>query len=240
MTIGTLGEKSLHAALKAWYTQPGDLLEWGVEGKYIVDIFRPATDTTSGQYIEIQTRNLGKLKPKLAFLLERWPVRLVYPIAQERHIVRIDADGEIVSRRKSPKRGTIFHLFPELVGLPALVTHPNFVLEVPLIREEEFWLDDGRGSWRRKHWSIYDRQLIDVCETVSLSTPADYAVLLPIGLPEPFDTQELAQTLHLPRSLAQKMAYCLREMAVLEVAGRRGRAMLYRRTDRWPSPLLDR
>jgi hypothetical protein len=228
--IGTLGEKSLHAALKEWYTRPGDLLEWSVEGKYIVDIFRPATDTASGQCIEIQTRSLGKLKPKLAFLLERGPVRLVYPIAQERHIVRIDADGEIVSRRKSPKRGTIFHLFPELASLPAWVSHPNFVLEVPLICEEEFWLDDGRGSWRRKHWSIYDRRLLDVCETVSLSVPADYAALLPIGLPEPFDTQELAQALHLPRSLAQKMAYCLREMAALEVAGRRGRAMLYCRT----------
>lgn len=230
--IGTLGEKSLHAALKEWYARPGDLLEWNVEGKYVVDIFRPPTDATSGQCIEIQTRSLGKLKPKLVFLLERWPVRLVYPVPQERHIVRIDANGEIVSRRKSPKRGTIFHLFPELVSLPALVTHPNFVLDVPLICEEEFWLNDGRGSWRRKHWSIYDRRLLEVCETVSLSTPDDYAALLPIQLPDIFDTQELAQALHLPRALAQKMAYCLREILVLEVAGRRGRAMLYRRTGR--------
>lgn len=227
--IGTLGEKSLHAALKAWYTQPGDRPEWVVEGKYVVDIFRPATDTTSEQCIEIQTRSLGKLKTKLVFLLEHWPVRLVYPVAQERTIVRIDADGEIVSRRKSPKRGTVFHLFPELVGLPKLVTHPHFVLDVVLIREEEFWLDDGQGSWRRKHWSIYDRQLIDVGKTVSLSTAADYAALLPTGLPAVFDTQELAQALRLPRSLAQKMAYCLREMTVLEVVGRRDRAVLYRR-----------
>ena len=100
--------------------------------------------------------------------------------------MRIDADGEIVSRRKSPKRGTIFHLFPELVSLPTLVTHPNFALDVLLIREEEFWLDDGQGSWRRKHWSIYDRRLIDVCETVSLSTPADYAALLPSRTPRCF------------------------------------------------------
>ena len=123
--IGTLGEKSLHAAIKAWYAQPGDRPEWDVEGKYVVDIFRPATDTTSEQCIEIQTRSLGKLKTKLVFLLEHWPVRLVYPVAQERHYRALDADGEIVSRRKSPKRGTVFHLFPELVGLPKLVTHPH-------------------------------------------------------------------------------------------------------------------
>jgi hypothetical protein len=228
--IGTLGEKSLHAALKAWYAQPGDRLEWRVEGKYVVDIFRPATDSAAGECIEIQTRSLGKLKPKLVFLLERGPVRLVYPIARERHIVRLDADGEMVSRRKSPKHGTIFHLFPEMVSLSALAAHPNFALDVPLIGEEEYWLDDGRGSWRRKHWSIYDRRLVDVCDVVSLRAPADYAALLPRQLPDVFDTQELSQALGLSRSLAQKMVYCLREMAVLEVAGRRGRARLYRRT----------
>jgi hypothetical protein len=229
--IGTLGEKSLHAALKAWYTRPGDQLEWSAEEKYIVDIFRPSMGATSGQCIEIQTRSLGKLKTKLVFLLERWPVRLVYPIAQERRIVRIAADGEIVSRRKSPKHGTIFHLFPELVGLRPLLTHPNLTLDVPLISEEEFWLDDGKGSWRRKHWSIYDRRLVDVCETVSLSGPEDYAALLPDHLPDVFDTQELAYTLRLSRSLAQKMVYCLREMAVLEVMGHQGRTNLYRRTN---------
>jgi hypothetical protein len=228
--IGTLGEKSLHAALKAWYAQPGDRLEWRVEGKYVVDIFSPSTDNAPDQYIEIQTRSLGKLKPKLVFLLERGLLRLVYPIAQDRHIVRIGAGGEIVGRRKSPEHGTIFDLFPELVGVSALAAHPNFVLDVPLIAEEEFWLDDGRGSWRRNHSSIYDRRLVDVCEIVSLCAPAEYAALLPDQLPAVFDTRELSQVLALPRSLAQKMTYCLRKMAVLEVAGRRSRARLYRRT----------
>ena len=37
--IGTLGEKSLHAELKHWYKQPGDLLEEKVDGFHI-DIAR--------------------------------------------------------------------------------------------------------------------------------------------------------------------------------------------------------
>lgn len=222
--IGTLGEKSLHAALKAYYAQPCDLLEYSLAG-YVVDIFRPQ----DSQCIEIQTRGLGRLKRKLAVLLERGPVRLVYPIAQERYIVRIDAAGEVLSRRKSPKRGTLFHLFPELVGLPALAVHPNFSLDIPLIAEEEFWMDDGRGSWRRQRWSIYDRHLLQVFQTVSLVTPADFAALLPADLPEVFDTQDLAQAIRLPRRAAQKTAYCLREMAAIQVAGKRGRAVLYRR-----------
>src|SRR5450432_1201517 len=150
--IGTLAEKSLHAALKAHYAQAGDSLECDLDG-YVIDILRPLGGDAR-QCIEIQTRSLAKMKPKLQALLDRYPIRVVHPIAQERFIIRIDADGVIQSRRKSPKRGTVYHLFPELVSFPSLIHHPNLSLEVLLIREEQVWLDDGQGSWRRKHWSI--------------------------------------------------------------------------------------
>ncbi|MBM2850413.1 MAG: hypothetical protein HW418_3355 [Anaerolineales bacterium] len=72
-TIGTLRETSLHAALKAWYAQPGDEMEASVEG-YQIDLRRGA------QLIEIQTRNFAALKRKLTQLVERHPVRLVGPL----------------------------------------------------------------------------------------------------------------------------------------------------------------
>jgi hypothetical protein len=226
--IGTLAEKSLHAALKALYAQPGDLLEYSIEG-YVIDIVRPAPDPTQpGQCIEIQTGGLGSLTPKLAALLDVYPVQIVYPIAQERYIVRVDADGVILSRRKSPRRGTLYHLFTELVSLPTFAIHPHCTLEIPLIREEQVWLDDGRGSWRRKHWSIHDRRLLEVLDTVSLSAPAHFAALLPAGLAAEFDSRDLAEKLHQPRYLAQKMIYCLREMGVLQVTGKHGKALCYR------------
>lgn len=218
-----MGEKSLHGALKNYYAQPGDQIECSLDG-YIVDVFRP----TTGECIEIQTRSLGKLKPKLTALLDHYSVRLVYPIPKERYIVRISAAGEIISRRKSPKHGSIIHLFPELVGLPTLASHPRFSLEAAFTREEEFWMNDGMGSWRRKRWSIYDRQLLDVIQTVSLLSPADYVALLPADLPERFGSQDLASALGVPRSLAQKMIYCLCKMGGLQVAGKQGRAVLYR------------
>ena len=37
--IGTLQESQLHAALKAWYSGPGDRLETRLDG-YVVDILR--------------------------------------------------------------------------------------------------------------------------------------------------------------------------------------------------------
>lgn len=220
--IGTLGEKSLHAALKAHYAQPGDRLECDLGG-YVIDIVR--ADEARG-CVEIQTRNLAKMKPKLSALLDQYPVRVVYPVALERQVVRIDADGAI-RRRRSPKRGTVYHVFPELVSLPALLDHPNLTIEVLLVRDEQILIDDGRGSWRRKHWSLYDRKLIEVVTAVTLTTKTDYAALVPADLPAAFDTAELAAAIRQPRALAQKMAYCLRELGVFQLAGKRRQALLY-------------
>ncbi len=220
--IGTLAEKSLHAALKAYYAQPGDALECELDG-YVIDILRPEPH----QCIEIQTRSLAKMKPKLHTLLDRHPIRVIYPIPQERWIVRVDRDGVITSRRKSPKRGTVYHLFPELVSFPSLILHPNLTLEALLIRDEEVWIDDGRGSWRRKRWSIADRRLLEVVQPISLASAADFAALLPRDLPAEFDSRDLAQAIRQPRSLAQKMTYCLREMGALRISGKRGNTLVY-------------
>lgn len=229
--IGTLAEKSLHAALKAHYAQPGDLLETPLDG-YVIDILRPANEGDAYPYecIEIQTRSLAKMKPKLLKLLDKYPIRVVHPVAQERYVIRIDADGVIISRRKSPRRGTVYHVFSELVSLPTLIQHPNFSLEVLLIREEEEWVDDRQGSWRRKHWSIHDRRLLEAGEAVQLNTLDDFAALLPVELEPEFDTGMLAKALKQQKPLARKMAYCLRAMGVIEICGQRGKAYVYRRT----------
>jgi len=237
--IGTLAEMSLHAGLKRWYSQPGDEVEMRVDG-YVVDIVR------GDLLIEIQTRNFSALKRKLTRLLETHTVRLVYPIAKEKWIVkdpgltptpgvesgqvaerRAAYAGGTKNRRKSPRRGQWEHVFVELVRIPLLALHPNFTLEVVLTREEEIQALDGRGSWRRKGWSIYDRRLIGVVERRTFSAAADYLALLPPGLPHPFTTRDLARGMGQPRYLAQKMVYCLREMGALRPAGKRGKSYLY-------------
>lgn len=226
-SIGLLREKSLHASLKDWYRRDGDHLEMKIDG-YIVDIVR------GDLLIELQTRNFSQIKSKLSSLVEAHRVRLVYPIAQEKWIVRTSGDGQAqVARRRSPKRGRVEHLFQELVSLPDLINHPNFSLEVLITREEEIWRDDGQGSWRRKGWSVGDRRLVEVVSSLRLETAEDFQGLLPEELAQPFTTQDLAKALGLPRRLAQKMAYCLRQMGVLEVEGKQKRAWLYKiRQDR--------
>lgn len=223
--IGTLGEGSLHAAVKDWYARPGDQLEVQVDGFHI-DIVRRKL------LIEIQTANFSSLKRKLNIVTKKHRVRVVFPIAQEKWIVRMASDRVTwLGRRKSPKKGSLFHLFEELVSVPELTKNKNFSLEVLLVQEEEIRCNDGLGSWRRKGWSISDHHLLKVVSQKLFKRSADFLDLVPSELPNPFSTAELAKGINQPRWLAQKMAYCLRHMDALEVVGKNGNALLYSAVD---------
>lgn len=216
-------EKPLHAALKRWYADPEDRFEQPV-GRYVIDIVQPH------QLVEIQTRSFASMKGKLVELLETHPVRLVHPIAQERWIVKLAADGITAqSRRKSPKGGSLCDLFAELVSFPGLINHPNFSLEVLLIREEEARRQEAGRAWRRGGWVTAERRLLEVVDGYLFQNANDLLALLPSTLIEPFTSAELAQALGLQRRLAQQMIYCLRQVNGLAEMPKRGRARQYQR-----------
>jgi hypothetical protein len=223
-TIGTLRESSLHASLKALYARPGDELE-AIRKGYVVDLVRP------DELVEFQTGNFASLRPKLTALLAHHRVRLVHPVAVDRTIVRIDGDGVVRSRRRSPVHGCHLSLFDELVSLPTLAAHPSLTFEVVLARVEEHRLDAPRTRRRRKPWRIVDRVLVEVLEQRSLTGAAGLAGALPDGLADPFTTADIASALGIDRALAQRIAYTLRLAGVIELTGRHGRALEYRRSE---------
>jgi hypothetical protein len=220
--IGLLNEKPLHASLKQWYAQPGDRFEVAVDG-FVIDIVR------DDLLIEIQTRNFASINSKLCKLTQSYEVRLVYPVVQEKWIVRsASGDGGVVVRRKSPKRGRLEDLFWELVSIPQLLCNPNFSLEVLLIRAEEMRRYDGkRKRWRTKGWIMEGRRLVDVLDRHLFGKSADWLAFVPDGL-QSFTTKDLAVVSDTRRELAQKMAYCLRQSRMIELIGKQGRDNLYR------------
>jgi hypothetical protein len=220
--IGTLNEGRLHADLKAWYARPGDRLEQPVDG-YVVDLVR------DGLLVEFQTAGFAPLRKKLDRLLAGHDVRLVVPIALTRRIVRLSPDGEVLSARRSPKRGRAEDVFARLVSLPALLAHPRFELELLLTHEQELRRHEEGRAWRRRGWVVAGRSLVAVERSVVLASTADALALLPT-LPEAFDTADLAAAAGCPRRLAQQMAYCLRALGAFEQTGKRGGAALYRLT----------
>jgi len=220
--IGTLNEGALHAQLKEWYRGPGDLLEQKVAG-YVVDLVR------DDLLVEFQTGGFAPLRRKLAALLELRRVRLVAPVAVSKRIVRLSEDGEILSARRSPKRGCLHDVFDRLVSIPALLNHPSFELEVLLTHEEELRMLRPGRAYRRHGWVVQGRSLVAVEQSLLIAGPPDAAALLP-ELAVTFDTAELAAAGHIDRRLAQRMAYCLRALGVIAPVGKRGGSVLYART----------
>ena len=221
-SIGELNERSLHRALKERYAVAGSETERVIDG-FVTDV------VAGGRIVEIQTGSFGPLRHKLTRLLETHPVTLVHPIARDRYLVKVGADPALPpTRRRSPKHGSVFDVFPALVSIPSLLAHPNLTLEVVMTVEEEVRAPRKRRHWRRD-WTRVDRRLVDIVETHAISSMADLFALIDVRLPERFTTIDIAAAMRSSRGLAQKAAFCFREGGVSEICGKDGNALVYRR-----------
>ena len=220
--ININNEKSLHLSIKQWYAVPGDRLEVKVD-KYIIDLVR------EDSLIEIQTKNFSAIGNKLRNLVKYNKVMLVHPIAIEKYIVTIEGTGEVISRRKSPKKGKVVDLFDELIRIPDLVLEENFILEILMTKEEEIRCKDGKGSWRRKGISIKDRKLLEVVEKITFKEGKDFLRFLPEELPVNFTNKQLAKTLKVTIYKARKITYCFRKMRIIKEVGKLKNELIFER-----------
>jgi len=220
--IGQYAETALHQALKELYAaEPGARLEEPACGK-VVDVLTPKG------FVEVQTRNLGAICPKVQMLACNGPVRLVHPIPVVTTIRRLDpAGGEAAPDRRSNARRDLYSLFDELVHAPGLVAWPNVRVEVLLVRVLELRVRDGTGSWRRRGDRVLSRALEEVIRTVSLETPADWLALLPAGSGDSWDSLSLGQALGISPIRARKMLYTYCRAGLLREAGLRGKRKTY-------------
>ena len=220
--IGTLREGPLHASLKQWCAEPGDRFEVEVEG-YVVDVVR------DGLLIEVQTGSFAKVKQKLGDLLETGHrVRVVHPIPARKSIVRIDAEGAVLGRRRSPRHGTKLDVFGQLVAIRDLLAHPGLEIQLVMTDEDEYRKHDPTKAWRRRGWVVQERRLVGIEEVVTVSGAAELAEFLPDGLPDPFVTADIAVAAGCPLRVAQQVAYCLRHAGAVNAVGKRGNAIEYR------------
>lgn len=221
-------ETSLHRELKAHYAAGSGEVEVRF-GDYRIDAVR-----RSGEWVEVQCASLAAIRDKIAALCRQGRLRVVKPIVARRRIIRQQsAEGPIISRRLSPKRGQLLDVFDELVFLRRLFPHPNLVLEVPLVNVEEWRLPPSSRNRRRRRYPakhfVKDVVLEQVASKQTLRTAADLRRLARVGdLPARFDTSEWAEQLACPRHVAQKIAYVLREIGAIEAVGKRGNAIVYR------------
>lgn len=222
--IGTLGEKTLHTALKR-YIEPDCSWHEVKIGPYVADIM---TDTG---VTEIQTRGFSNLRKKLEYLLERCRVTVVYPVPHEKWISWIDPDtGEVSAKRKSPKAGTPAEIFRELVHIKYLLKEPNLTLRVLLVDMEETRFLNG-WSRDRKHGSERcDRVPLRIVGDVTVESPRDYLRLIPDSLPQRFTSSDFSRAAHISLSAAQGALNILYHIGAAARVGRDGRRYVYERS----------
>jgi len=219
--IGTLNEGSLHSAMKLLYTKAGDQLEVPIDG-YVVDIWR--NTQKENVIIEIQTSSFGSMRKKLESLLQNYEIKVVYPIAIETYLRK--PSNKV---RKSPKKGSIYTIFNELVSITELLQEPNLSFDAVLttvtkIQEYDPKLRRNRGGYR-----TVNTELKEILSTQHFDGITDFMQLLPSDLPNVFTTADIAASARVPRQIAQQMAYCFRKTNVIEEIGstRRGKEYKY-------------
>jgi hypothetical protein len=218
-------ETTLHRQLKALYAGRDARIEQRVAG-YRIDAIR------AGELIEIQHGGLAAIRGKIARLLVEHQVLVVKPLVIRKHLVKLATrGGRELSRRLSPKQANLLDLFHELVYFTRVFPHPNLTLQAPLVEiEERRYPGHGRRRrWRRDDHIVEDQRLLAVQAVHTFRTAADLLELLPARLPRQFHTGHIAAGLGINRWVAQRIAYCLRNMGAADVCGKAGNAVLYRR-----------
>lgn len=212
--IGTLSEKTLHAVLKLYYEPDEDKHEVAMSG-YYADIYNDKG------IIEIQTRQLNKLRDKLSVFLQDYHVTVVYPLPFNKWLSWVNPDnGEVQGRRKSPRHFTEYDAFYELYKIKSCLKNPNLSINLVLMDMEEYKLLNGWSYDKKRGSTRYDRVPVGIRRIVKFDRIEDYMQLVPADLKEDFTVKDFAMAAGVS---VEASRYTLNILNYLEIVKRTGR-----------------
>lgn len=212
--IGTLSEKILHAVLKLYYEPDEDKHEVAMSG-YYADIYNDKG------IIEIQTRQLNKLRDKLSVFLQDYHVTVVYPLPFNKWLSWVNPDnGEVQGRRKSPRHFTEYDAFYELYKIKSYLKNPNLSINLVLMDMEEYKLLNGWSYDKKRGSTRYDRVPVGIRRIVKFDRIEDYMQLVPADLKEDFTVKDFAMAAGVS---VEASRYTLNILNYLEIVKRTGR-----------------
>ena len=229
--IGTLGERTLHAALK-YYLQPDPAFHEIKVGRSGGGGHQDSWGIT-----EIQTRQFGRLQAKLEAFLALGPVTVVYPVAAQKRLCWMDPEtGETSPWHRSPKeRGG---LMSSMSSMPSGICFENLNLSIRilLLEMEEIRYLNGWSHDRKRGSTRMDRVPVSLLGEVTVGAKVGYEALLPAGLPEEFTSKEFAKGAALSLPSAQRGLLLLHQLGVVDRLGKQGRSYLYRAVEQPKTP----
>jgi len=170
-------EKRLHRILKNFISENEETQERAV-GKYTADVL------VGDEIFEIQTKSLRPLLSKLSYYLEDtdYRVTVVHPILAEKRLIRAEREtGEVLSCKRSPKKGRVFDGLAELYWLSSLLPNERLCIRFFLLRADEVRYSE-RVRYRKQ--GAYDSELFprELLDEVVLREKEDYRLFLPDGV----------------------------------------------------------
>ena len=222
--IGTLGEKTLHAVLKR-ALEPDTACHEIHCGPYVADIWN------DGGFIEIQTRQLVRLKDKLELFLTRAPVTVVYPVPAVKRIVWVGEDGSMSPPHPSSKKYRSWEILPELYGLTELIGQEGLRFLILLLEVEDYRLLNGWSKDKKRGSTRLDRMPVDLLGQLELRDREDFCRLVPEGLGETFTRKDFQRVTRFRGLNLGKAVKVLEELGAVEQTEQQGRAFVYRRKE---------
>lgn len=226
--IGQLREKTLHCVLKHYYCSDINYHEIKT-GRYVADV------KTEDCIIEIQTASFHLLRKKLDYYLSLPNINsttIVYPVAYTKYVSWIDTKtGEITPKRKSPKKGSIYEILPELYYLKEYIFRDGLAFRVCLIDLTEYKILDGWDKGKKRGSTKFDREPIALIDDAIFEDISDFYKFIPYSLPVEFTLKDFEKATKLSPKRAGLALRVLRHIEVVTQIGKRGRAYLYQRTE---------
>lgn len=220
--IGTLGEKTLHAVLKHYFEPDPGYHEVKI-GSFFADVASPKGIT------EIQTRNLYAIRRKLDFFLISYKVTLVHPIAVNKTVCWLDpASGEVVSKRRSPKKAMLYSALKELPAIAEFIDDPNLTVCLILCDVEEYRLLDGYGKDKKDKATKYEKIPTALHDIYYLHESRDLMMLLPPELSDTFTFEQFEKAVKLDRISAHRALKMFCNFGLVSRSGNEGRKYVYK------------
>lgn len=242
--IGTLGEKQMHAAIKRFICpdetkheiplDDGERAdEIGEDGKKIKKRRFVADILKDGNVYEIQTGSLAPLREKIKWILENTNhnVTVIHPIAETKWINMLNSkSGETEKRYRSPVKGKLNDVAPELYAIKDFINSPRFCLVILMMEAEQYMKNLAKNGRTRPKYRKYELIPVNLLRAHIFRSLEDYKIFIPDALEGEFTVKTFSSLSKIRGMNAYSTVHSLCDMGLLEERGKIGRAAAFRKT----------
>lgn len=244
--IGRLAEKQMHAAIKRFICPDESKHEILIDGsvgckksdteaesdkktkkrRFVADILDGNT------IYEIQTGGFSPLRDKIQWILDNtsYNITVIHPIAETKWVSLINTKtGNVENRKKSPVKGKITDIAPELYFFRDFISSPRFSLVILMMEAEQYKKNIQKDGRKRPRYRKYELIPISLLRAYLFRDVSDYSLFIPDDLEEPFCVKNYSAKSGIHGIDAYSIVKTLCHLGLLEPAGTLGRAAAYKR-----------